>query len=369
MNRLSIGARVIDNDSPVYIVAEIGTAHRGNIDIAKKLIDAAKGAGADCVKFQAVIAEEIIHPRTGDVLLPGGSTPLFEVFLSVERGADFYAAIKHHAEAMDLEFLCTPFGLGSARILKEIGVSCVKIASPETNHYPLLSAIRGWGIPLIISTGVSRLGDIERAIDFIGHRSIAVLHCVTSYPAPEIDYNVRCIETLSRAFGTIVGVSDHSLDPRLVPVLSVLSGAKIIEKHITLDKAGDGLDDPVALTPTEFSEMVASIRQADIDTQKEVLGALHTEFGREKVTAVKGTGLKILADSEKDSYLTTNRSVLAISDIKAGEIISSENVALLRSEKNLIPGLPPESLSVISGKHAVRDIQNGSGLSWDDVMM
>ena len=364
---LRIGKKSIGPGAPVFIIAEIGTSHGGDIDTAEELIRVAGESGADCVKFQAVIADEIIHPLTGAVRLPGGDIPLFDVFRSVERDAEFYRALKNYAEDAGLEFLCSPFGLRSARMLREIGVKAVKIASPETNHYPLLDEVREWRIPVLISTGVSLLGDIEKALSHLPEQ-VAILHCVTSYPAPETDYNAQCIKTLNKCFGKIAGVSDHSLDPVIVPVLSVLCGAAVVEKHITLDRSGNGLDDPVALNPKQFSQMTDAIRLAENTPKDECLSALKSEYGAKKVSAILGDGVKHLAESERGNYGTTNRSIIAIRPIKAGSLITREDVALLRSEKNLSPGLAPEFFSLIIGKRAARDIADATGLSWDDVM-
>ncbi len=362
----------------VLVIAEIGTGHGGDIGKAAELCAAAAEAGADCAKFQCVLAREIIHPRTGLVPLPGGVTELFESFLALEKGEDFYAAAKKAAEACGLLFLCTPFGLGSARLLRRLGVGAMKVASPELNHLPLLDELASYGLPCILSSGVSTLADIERALARFeepaagasmtgGRRGLALLHCVTSYPAPEEDYNLGILRGYSSLFGIPVGVSDHSLDPILVPALSVAAGGVIVEKHICLSREEKGLDDPIALPPRQFAAMVAAVRAAQSDPPGTTMDSLEAAYGRGQVLAVMGDGVKRLAPSERANYGRTNRSVHALRDIVAGSVLARGDLALLRTEKVLRPGLAPELLERVVGRVARRDVPSGEGIEWEDL--
>lgn len=365
---LEIAGRPIGVEARPLVVAEIGTAHGGELETAHRLIDAAAEAGAECAKFQLVYAAEIIHPRTGAVPLPGGSIALYERFRSLERDADFYAELKAYTERQGLLFLCTPFGLGSARILKGLGVAAMKVASPELNHAPLLRELRDYGLPIILSTGVSRLVDIEQALELLGDAPVALLHCVTAYPAPPTDYNLRLVGVLATLFGLPVGVSDHSLDPVLVPALASACGAAIIEKHITLSKSGGGLDDPVALIPTEFAQMALAVRRAHEEGLEGTIERLSASEQRKELFGVLGSGRKELASSERDNYRRTNRSLHAVGDIKAGSRLERQDIAVLRSEKVLRPGLSPYLLDVVVGRRTVRDIPAGEGIVWDDLL-
>lgn len=364
---VQIDCKLAGPDEPVFIIAEIGTSHGGDLQTAEKLIDAAIDAGADCVKLQAVFADEIVHPQTGAVDLPGGKTALYQVFRTVERQTEFYRHLKSYIEKKGAVFLCSPFGMQSAKILADIGSTAVKVASPEINHFPLLAFLADWGAHVILSSGVSTLADIERALQALPQKK-ALLHCVTAYPAPPEEYNVRVVPLLSRLFNVPVGVSDHSTDPVLVPMLAVLMGSCIIEKHFTLSRTGSGLDDPVALPPTEFEEMVKAVRESESDEPGNVLEKAERLFGKRRIETVIGTGSKILAASEKDNYRTTNRSIMAIADIEEGEILSDRNIALLRSEKNLSPGIAPEFYAIIKGKRATRRVSSGGGIQWDDLL-
>jgi len=357
----------------VYIVAELGTAHRGNLDHAFALIDAAREAGADCAKFQLVIADEIIHPETGYVELPGGKVALYETFKRLEQPLGFYARLAEHCSKKDLDFLCTPFGLKSARLLNELGVSAFKIASPEVNHFPLLRQIRAFRKPVIMSTGVSLLSDIERAVQILGRDELTLLHCVTAYPAPEQEYNVRTVSTLASIFGVPTGISDHSTDPVLVPALATLCGAKIVEKHFTLSRKDGGLDDPIALPPAEFRQMSAAIRKVEealaaSEEPEEVIDVFREEYTARRVDAVLGSGIKTLSPAEAENYGRTNRSIHALGALPAGTIIQESDLALLRTEKNLRPGLPPEFLPEIIGARTARTVAEGEGVVLDDLL-
>lgn len=349
----------------VYVIAEIGTAHSGDLAKARGLVRAARDSGADCAKYQYVIAREILHPAAGLVPLPGGDTPLFGVFESLERPPSFYAELRAMTKEEGLDFLCTPFGPGSARALREIGVSMMKVASPELNHEPLLAELAGYGLPTILSSGVSRLGDIERALSFFSG-PVALLHCVTAYPAPPEDYNLRLLPALARIFGAVVGVSDHSLDPCLVPCLALAQGARIVEKHFTASRSGGGLDDPIALEPASFARMCARLRSFDGLPGGEIASEVAAEYGMEIVEAVLGDGRKRLAPSEEANYERTNRSLHALRRIAAGEAFTEDNVGVLRTEKVLGPGAAPGLLGVVLGRKALRDVEDGQGICFGD---
>jgi sialic acid synthase SpsE len=355
------------------IIAEIGTAHGADPEKARELVIAAKESGADCAKFQHVYADEIIHPRTGAVPLPGGEIRLYDRFKALESSVGFFRDIKDYAESLGLIFLCTPFGARSAKELISLGPALLKAASPELNHFPLLAELGSSSIPLILSTGVSRLADIDEALAAIGYPearsapSLLLLHCVTAYPAPPGDYNLRAMANVGAVFGLPVGVSDHSLDPLLVPLLALAMGACAVEKHFTLSKDGGGLDDPVALTPPEFSRMASALRGAARGTSGEILSGARREFGEKAVEDVLGDGVKRLAKAEAENYGRTNRSIHATRAIRSGEIFDPASVAILRTEKILRPGLSPRHIGLVLGRTAARDVPDGEGIEWDDL--
>ncbi|MFP4329575.1 MAG: N-acetylneuraminate synthase family protein [Spirochaetaceae bacterium] len=358
---------------PPRVIAEIGTAHGGDMSKAAELINAAAEAGADVAKFQAVIADEIVHPAAGSIELPGGPTPIYERFRALEQKPEFYAELEDRCLEAGIGFLCTPFGLASAGMLKELRIREWKVASPELNHLPLLRYLGETGVPVILSTGVSRLADIELALETLrasGSRQITLLHCITAYPAREEEYNLALLPHLASLFGVTVGLSDHTTDPQLLPGLAVLQGAGVIEKHITLSRDSGGLDDPIALEPGEFAGTVATVRRvwqllragAGVET---VRLEFEDAYGTERIASIMGDGVKRLAPGERGSYGRTNRSIVALRDLEAGELIEESCVALLRSEQNVEPGLHPRELPEILGLRLFTRVVAGQGLRWE----
>lgn len=367
--------------SRINIIAEIGTSHEGSIEKARALVDAAADSGADTIKFQWVYADEILHPKTGFVKLPTGQIPLYERFKQLECPISFYKEMLDYVHSKGCKFCCSPFGLRSLKELLEIKPDYVKIASPELNHFPMLKALADYRksvgaekVPVILSSGVSKLEDIKKAIDIVGKDNVSLLHCITSYPAPEDEYNLKVIDSLSKQFGIECGVSDHSLDPVLVPCLSVAVGGSVIEKHITLSRQTSGLDDPVALEPEQFALMVHTVHQTEATFRhygpelgmKRTLEQLSEQFGKIRVEAVLGDGVKRLAPAEEANYGRTNRSLHFMRDMKKGEVVDERSIGILRTEKILTPGISPEYFDLIIGKTLARDVEDGAGLQFTD---
>lgn len=366
------------------IIAEIGTSHEGSLKKAFEMIEEAAFCGADAIKFQWVYADEILHPETGFVKLPTGNIRLYDRFLQLECDKDFYKKCLDFVHEKKCKFCCSPFGLKSLSELLEICPDIVKIASPELNHYPMLKELAEYRknqkkngenpIPVIVSTGVSKLSDIEKALEILGTENVSLLHCITSYPAPENEYNLRVIENLQNIFGVKCGVSDHSLNPVLVPVLSIEEGGTLIEKHITLSKKTSGLDDPVALEKEEFALMVHEVHQSEATLRhygkelgrKRIIEQMSEQFGKEKVFAVLGDGIKRLAKAETQNYGRTNRSLHFMHDLKAGDFVSKDDIGVLRTEKVLTPGISPEFFDVILGSKLSKNVKSGDGVLWED---
>jgi sialic acid synthase SpsE len=352
----------------------LGTSHGSDPVKARELCDAAAEAGADCIKFQIVYADEILHPNTGIVELPGGKIRLYDRFKQLEVKPEFYAEMKEYVEKKGLIFLCTPFGLKSAAELHALSPSIVKIASPELNYTSLLQELGSWELPILLSSGVSTLGDIGEAIETVKNsgkklkdQQLCLLHCVTAYPAPAADYKLRVLSSLSAVFGIPVGISDHSLDPELVPTLAVSQGAVVIEKHFCLSRSDSGLDDPIALPPVDFKRMTAAVRRASAAGSDRTIEFYSQERGADIVEAILGDGVKRLAPSEKANYERTRRSLHALKDIEAGEIITKDAFGVLRTEKILRPGLPPSMEKQILGRKALNFIPAGEGIRFEDI--
>ena len=371
----------------MFIIAEIGTSHEGSIEKAKKLVDCAVESGSDAVKFQWVYADEILHPKTGFVNLPTGNISLYERFKNLECPKSFFVELKNYAHEKGVKFGCSPFGIKSLEELISIDPDFVKIASPELNHFPMLEKLaeirkfqneqKKSAVPVIISSGVSTLSDIEKALFILGRDGVSLLHCITSYPAPESEYNLKLIENLKNIFGVECGLSDHSLDAILVPVLSVFCGGSIIEKHITLSRKTNGLDDPVALEGEQFALMVHTVHQAEAVLNRYgkqkgfeiALSQLKESYSEQKIFSCLGDGVKNLAPSEKQNYGRTNRSLHFMRSMKKGEKIKESDIGVLRTEKILTPGLSPEFLKKICGSVLVRDVSDGDGVQFEDVIL
>lgn len=369
-----------------YIIAEIGTSHGGSLEKAYRLIDAAVFAGADCVKFQWIYANEILHPNTGMVDLPGGSVQLYDRFSSLEVSSSFFKKVCKYARSKGIAFACSPFGIRSLRKLWKLRPDAIKIASPELNHFPMLEELlklentvhEDMRVPVILSSGVSKLEDIDKTLKLLnplhitdyaqaGLPLLSLLHCVTSYPAPETDYNLAVLKFLKEHFSIPVGVSDHSLDPVLVPAISAAVGGSIVEKHITLSRESGGLDDQVALTPQQFALMVQKVHAVDLLAEEERMPFLIKVFGIEKVNAIMGDGQKKLAASEEANYNRTNRSIHYLKSFKAGTKLRSKDIAILRTEKNLTPGISPEYFKEVVGRQLAVNVTAGAGLLWEDL--
>lgn len=365
------------------IIAEIGTSHQGSLEKAIKLIDAAADSGADVIKFQWVYADEILHPDTGFVKLPAGNIPLYQRFKQFECDVSFYKELLDYVHSKNCKFCCSPFGERSLKELLQINPDIVKVASPELNHFPMLNALAEYRkneieqgkvpVQVILSSGVSKLSDIEKAIEILGTENVSLLHCITSYPAPEEEYNLKLITNLKNIFGIETGVSDHSLNPILVPVMSFYCGGTIIEKHFTLSKTTDGLDDPVALEPEEFATMVHVVHQTEVvlkhygtEIGKErIFQQLSEQFGEELLNKVLGTGIKKLAPAENANYGRTNRSLHFMHSMKKGDVISRDDIGVLRTEKILTPGISPEFLKTVTDCILSRDVTAGEGVTFD----
>lgn len=364
--------KVFSSKHPL-IIAELGTAHLGSIEKAKQLIDSVAGCGCDAVKFQIVYADEILHRKSGYVKLPQGDVLLYERFKELECDPQFYAELANYAHSKSLLFSASVFGKKSMQDLAELRPDFFKVASPELNYHDLIKHIASYSLPMILSTGVSRLADIEEAIEAV--RSVdaglplAILHCITSYPAPESEYNLLLIENLSHIFGIPVGLSDHSIHPFFVPLLSLAFGACIIEKHLCLSKKEEGLDDKIALEPQEFSLMCQTIRKMEgthFDDLRQYL--LEKGINDQAIKDSCGNGIKRLALSEQNNYARTNRSLHYVNNMKKGDLIKEEDIVVVRTEKVLSVGLSPQLKNVVVGAYLQKDVSEGEGVNFADII-
>jgi len=366
------GGKIFSKDHPL-IIAEIGTAHAGDIGRAVKMIDSIASSGCDAVKFQIVYANEILHPKSGYVKLPSGNVLLYDKFKELEQPVSFYAKLKEHADKKGLLFSASVFGKKSLDDLVSLEPDFFKIASPELNYHSLIKEVSLFNLPLILSTGVSRLSDIESALEASRsvnkENEIAILHCITSYPAPESEYNISLIENLSNIFDIPVGLSDHSIHSFFVPLLSLAFGSCIIEKHLCLSKSEDGLDDKIALEPDEFSKMCGVLRSMEGKGKEEIIEFLKNEgITQTSIEKVIGNGVKRLAQSEAKNYERTNRSIHYVHSMKKGMKIQEADITIVRTEKELSVGLSPQFYDVVVGSVLQRDVNEGAGVCFADII-
>ncbi len=320
------------------IIAEAGVNHNGSIEMARKMVEAARECGVDYIKFQTFKADKIankfalqadyqkrnLHEDSSQV----------EMLRKLELADKDFVLLKAYCDSSDVRFMSTPFDLESIDFLCGLGMDYMKVPSGEITNLPYLRKIASKGIPVIMSTGMCGLGEIEDALDILynGGMStgdITLLHCNTEYPTPMADVNLRAMETLRSAFGTKVGYSDHTRGIE-VPVAAVVMGASVIEKHFTLDKSLPGPDHVASLEPSELRAMVDAIRNIELAV---------------------GTSVKRVSSSERKNKAVARKSIVAAKDIKAGECLTEDNLTVKRPGS----GISPMLWDSVMGKKAIRD--------------
>jgi len=346
MDVVRIGDRPVGAGAPVYIIAEAGSNHDRDLDQARRLIDVAAEAGADAVKFQtfradAIVAETSTRAEYLEGILPPGQT-MSELFAQLELPREWHEPLMRHATDRGIDFLSTPFDHEAVDLLDSLGVKAFKVATYELWHLPLIRDIASRGKPIICSTGMANLADVQDAVDTVretGNEQLILLHCVVNYPPPFEDLNLRAIETMRQAFGVPIGWSDHT-PGWLAPVVATALGAAVIEKHFTTDRSRPGPDHRFALEPDELASMVRAIR----DTE-----------------AALGSGIKRRAPAEDDLYVTARRSLFAARPIEAGHVLVEDDIAILRPGT----GLEVRDHAKVVGRTARRRIERHEPLAWD----
>ncbi len=347
MAAFHIGERPVGPDEPTYVIAEAGSNHNGDIDIAKELIDVAADAGADAVKFQTFRAEDLYVEESGDVEYLDDDRTIFEIIESMEMPYEWIPELYEYCHEQGVQFLSTPFDERSAEELAEY-VPAWKVASYTSSHVPFLKHLAGTDKPILMSTGAHELDEVSESVSVLqeaGVSELVLLQCVAAYPTPLSEINVRVVETLQDEFGVPAGLSDHTLDPVVAPSAAVALGATVIEKHFTLDNSMEGPDHQFALEPDELRRMVSAIR----DTEQAL-----------------GTGNKQVLAVEEELYEKARRAIHAVEDIATGEVLTEENVQVLRPGSQQ-PGLRPKFYDDIVGLTAARDIKRSEGIQWDAV--
>ena len=321
----------------VYIIAEAGVNHNGSFELACRLVDAAKEAGADCIKFQTFKAEKLVSKDAGKAayqqeMTGGGSQQ--DMLRKLELSFDEFLRLKEYCEKKEIRFLSTPFDFESIRFLESLDMPFWKIPSGEVTNLPYLVALAKTGKPVILSTGMCTMKEIEAAIQVLkenGTEDIRLLHCNTEYPTPFEDVNLNAMKTMREAFGCEVGYSDHTRGIE-VPIAAAALGATVIEKHFTLDRPMEGPDHKASLEPDELAAMVQGIRH---------------------IEKALGSGIKEPSPSEKKNIAVARKSIVAGRPIRQGEVFSEENLAVKRPGT----GISPMKWNDVLGNRAKRDFE------------
>lgn len=330
-----------------YIIAEAGVNHNGDINKAKALIDVAYEAGADAIKFQTFKAEEASgeYANKADYQkVSMDDESQLQMIKRLELPFECFYELSEYANRKGITFLSTPDGTDSLNCLMDIGVPIIKIGSTEVTNIPFLAEIAMEDKPMILSTGMSTLGEVETAINAIyatGNKNLTLMHCTTSYPTAIEDVNLKAMVTLKEAFKVEVGFSDHTTSCEAA-IAAVVLGAKYIEKHITLDHHMEGPDHKASMEPEDFKAYVKAIRNTEV---------------------LLGDGIKKPTKAEEKIMKDVRRSILAKEEIKAGTIITKDILCYKRPGN----GIKPEYADLLVGLKVNRDIKKEEVIQWEDV--
>lgn len=370
-----IGKHKVGRNQPCFITAEVGINFDGDWDVALKLIDSSAAAGCDGVKFQLFRSERMYVPQAGKLVTASGKrVDIHTLLKSVELSYEWLRKLKTYTEKKGMEFFASVCDEASADALRKVGTSAFKITSYEMTHIPLLEHIASKRIPLILSCGGNTMDELVESIRYArnaGQKDILLMHCIAKYDAPLQALHLNVLKTLMLQFpDVVIGYSDHSADPVAAPVAAVALGAKMIEKHITLDRNLPGPDHSFALEPQQLKKMVEAIRKVEKELQS----------GRSISINPDVLGRSDRATFPEEAYvkLYASRMCAAVQDIKKGELFSSKNIAVLRpgelGKKFAEDAIYPHMYSRLIGKKdhvrysAAKNIKAGDIVTWDAVL-
>lgn len=344
---ITINGRNIAINEPPFVIAELSANHNGVFDQAIKLLEVAKASGADAVKLQTYRPDTItLRSDSEEFRIQGGlwgGRTLYDLYEEAHMPWSWHAPLFEHARKLGITIFSSPFDTTAVDLLESLNAPAYKIASFEAVDLALISYVASTGKPMIISTGMADAEEIQEAIDAAragGCKELAILHCVSGYPAPAADYNLRTIPDMRERFGVVTGLSDHTLD-NTTAIASVAMGAAIIEKHFTLDRSGGGPDDSFSLEPAELATLCSGAR-----TAWESMGQV--DYGRK---------------SSEQGNVKFRRSLYFVKDLKKGETITIDSVRSVRPGF----GLSPKYLEKILGKCVVRDVAYATPVTLDAV--
>lgn len=342
---MKIANKNIDRNDPCFIIAEAGVNHNGSVELAYKLIDNAKVNHADAIKFQYFKADDLILPDTKKTqyqIATTGEGTQYDMLKSLEFNDHDFLDLMAYANDQDIIFLSSAFDWKGFKFLYENGIPAFKIPSGELTNLPLLSYIRQFKKPVILSTGMARLWEIREAVYYLDSYNLVILHCVSEYPAPLHALNLSFIHDLDYEFDVPIGFSDHSVGI-LASFLAVSVGAKVIEKHFTLDKTMEGPDHQTSINPLELNTLVRGIR---------------------KIEVCLGNGRKVVSSIERENLQLVRKSIVSKLAISEGTAITSDMIYLKRPGN----GIPPRYWNTIVGKIANNNILANSVIKCEDIL-
>lgn len=333
----------------VFIIAEAGVNHNGDLNLAFQLVDKAVEIGADCVKFQTFKTENIVtktSPKANyQMLVTDKAESQFDMLKKLELQKEDFKKIKDYCKTKGIQFLSTPYNPEDATLLNDLGVEAFKIASGQLVELPFLRFVAKFGKQMIISTGMANLAEVYKAVEAIkstGNNDVIVLQCNTDYPSKIEDTNIKAMITMRDALGVTVGYSDH-VPNNYACYAAVALGAEVIEKHFTLDKNMEGPDHKCSLEPEEFRELIAGVRA---------------------VEKCLGTGVKIPSQSEVNNTYGMRRSLVARNDIKAGTVLTEAHFGFKRPAN----GLSPNYLETLIGKKTAKDMLQDEAFTFESIL-
>ncbi|WP_066192299.1 pseudaminic acid synthase [Gracilibacillus timonensis] len=345
---IKIDKHLIHKKSSVFIIAELSANHGQDIDIAKKTMEAAKNAGADAIKLQTYTADTMTINSNLDYFKINTGTlwdgrTLYDLYKEAYTPWEWHQELFEYAKEIGIVIFSSPFDYTAVDLLEDLKTPAYKVASFEITDIPLIKYVASKGKPVIISTGIATLSEIEEAVlacREMGNNQIILLKCTSAYPAKVEEANLLTMQNLKETFDVEIGLSDHTLG-HSVPITSVALGAKVIEKHFILDKSIGGPDAAFSLDPEEFAEMVQSVREAE-----KAVGKVDYTLTKKKINNRK-----------------FSRSLFVVKEIKKGEKFTEENVRSIRPND----GIEPKYINEILGKQATTDISFGTPLTWDKI--
>jgi N,N'-diacetyllegionaminate synthase len=346
---VAIGPREVGPGHPCLVVAEAGVNHNGSLELAHRLVDAAADAGADAVKFQTYLTERVCAadaPKAPYQLERTGGGSQFEMLKRLELPYAWHGELKRHADERGILFLSTPDDIASARFLCEVGVPAIKVGSAELTNVPFLRELAELEKPLLLSTGMATMADVAHAIDAVQETRrvpMVLLHCVSSYPAPEEELNLRCIGSMRSAFGVPVGLSDHTTSD-LGAIMGIAYEIAVLEKHLTLDRTLSGPDHRMSYDPGGFKDLVRLVRQAD---------------------RMIGTGVKAITESERATVAVVRRTLTYAETLEQGHVLRGSDLLALRATGG---GLAPAVATRLIGRALKRRVTSGSTVSEADLL-